>query len=126
MITQSSVAASDGAKQDTQTINVRVAKGIFEFGNAKEADNFVFKPGFGVEIVSGFDAKSSSHDVLELDHTPFHGANVNESASALLSMIDHDSFQLGHDVIILTDTHDIIDLRNTNLHSLTAKDFLLT
>src|SRR5262249_24830718 len=65
------VAASDGSLQDEQTINVEVAKGVFESGDKGVSDNFVFKPGFGLEIVGNFDASSSSYDVLELDHSLF-------------------------------------------------------
>jgi hypothetical protein len=119
------VAASDGSLQDTQAIKVQVAHGPFEFGNTGVADTFVFKPHFGLAVVSNFDATSTSHDVLELDHALFRNADPNSSPAAIFDLIEDHSFQLGHDVVIVTDTHDIIDLRNTNLHSLTAGDFLL-
>jgi hypothetical protein len=119
------VAASDGSLQDTQTIDVEVGNGAFERGNAKVADTFVFKPGFGLAIVSNFDANSPTHDVLELDHTLFCGADAHEPAGARHNLLEHHSFQVGHDVIIATDTHDLIDVRNTNLHAL-LNDVLLT
>ncbi|WP_439372686.1 putative Ig domain-containing protein [Bradyrhizobium sp. DASA03120] len=122
---QVQVAASDGGLQDTQTIKVQVARGAFEFGNANVADTFAFKSGFGLAIVSNFDAPSSNHDVLELDHALFREADPHGSAAASFDLIQHHSFQLGPDVVIITDTHDIIDLRNTNLHTLTAKEFLI-
>ncbi|WLB18870.1 putative Ig domain-containing protein [Bradyrhizobium japonicum] len=122
---QVQVAASDGSLQDTQAIKVQVARGAFEFGTANVADTFAFKPGFGLAIVSNFDATSSNHDMLELDHTLFRQADPHAAPAASFDLIQHHSFQLGSDVIILTDTHDIIDLRNTSLHSLTAQDFLL-
>ncbi|MCG2645267.1 MULTISPECIES: putative Ig domain-containing protein [Bradyrhizobium] len=120
------VAASDGGIQDTQAINVQVAKGGFESGNANIADTFVFKPGFGLDIVNNFDATSSNHDVLELDHSLFHQADPHASTAATFDLILHHSFQVGPDVAIVTDTLNIIDLRNTTLHSLSAKDFILT
>ena len=123
---QVKVAASDGTLQDTQTINVQVAKGVFESGNTNVADTFVFKPEFGLAIVNNFDAKSATHDVLGLDHRLFRNADIHASSEEIMDLIDHHSFQFGRDVIIVTDTFDVIDLRNTNLHSLTAKDFLLT
>jgi hypothetical protein len=123
---QVTVAASDGAQQDTQAINIKVANSILEFGNDKTADNFVFKPHFGLEIVSGFDATSSVHDVLELDHSLFKGATAGESGNASLALIADHSLQLGHDLFIFTDSHDVIDLRNTNIHNLSSHDFLIT
>jgi hypothetical protein len=120
------VSASDGSLQDTQAINVQVAKGVFEAGNAHVADNFVFKPGFGLEIVSNFDATSANHDVLELDHALFRQSDPHASSQAIFDLIEHHSFQLGSDVIIVADNFNLIDLRNTNLHALTPKDFLLT
>jgi hypothetical protein len=122
---QVTVAASDGNLEDTQAIKVQVAKGVIESGNPNLADTFVFKPDFGLAIVANFDAKSSNHDVIEFDHALFRHADIHASPEAALDLIEHHSFQLGSDVIIFTDTHDLIDLRNTNLHSLTAKDFLV-
>jgi putative Ig domain-containing protein/glycoside hydrolase-like protein/cadherin domain-containing protein/HYR domain-containing protein len=119
------VAASDGSLHDSQTLKVQVARGAFECGNKNEADTFVFKPGFGLAVVSNFDANYTNHDVLELDHELFHHAKVGSASGDAFDLIKHHSFQLGHDTIIVTDTHEIIDLHNTQLHSLSAKDFLL-
>ena len=123
---QVAVAASDGSLQDTQTIKVQVANGPFAFGNPGMADTFVLKPHFGIEIVDHFDAASPWHDVLELDHALFRNANADASPAETFNLIYNHSFQFGPDVVIVTDTHDIIDLRNTDLHKLTAGDFLLT
>jgi hypothetical protein len=120
------VAASDGSLQDTQAVKVHVAKGVMEFGNPEAADTFVFKPHFGLAIVNNFDAGSPAHDVLELEHTLFRHADANMSPAALLKLIEGHSFQFGRDTVIFTDTHDIIDLRNTSLHNLTAHDFVVT
>ena len=122
---QVTIAASDGSLQDTQAIKVQVANGPFESGNTAVADTFEFGPNFGLAIVNNFDATSSHHDVLELDHALFRHADVNMSAKALQDLIDSHSFQLGHDTVIVTDTHDVIDLRNFELHKLTAGDFHL-
>ena len=120
-----SVAASDGSLKDAQTINVKVAYGPFAFGNSGISDTFVFKPHFGLEIVGNFDANSPTHDVLELDQTLFRNTNP-ESALTIFDLVKDHSFQFGHDVLIITDTHDIIDLRNTNLHNLVASDFFVS
>lgn len=119
------VAASDGSLQDTQAIKVQVANGPFETGNSGVADTFVFKPSFGLAIVSKFDAASANHDVLELDHELFRNADAHMTASAIQELIQNHSFQFGPDVVIVTDTRDFIDLRNTDLHKLTAGDFLI-
>jgi hypothetical protein len=120
------VAASDGSLKDTQSITVHAANGPREFGTPGIADTFVFKPHFGLAVVNNFDATSPVHDVLELDHALFHNAAANAPPAAILNLVEAHSYQLGRDVIIVTDTHDIIDLRNTSLHSLTAHDFILT
>lgn len=101
------MAASDGGPQDTQTINVQVARGLFESGNTNVADTFVFKPGFGLAVVKNFDATSSSHDVIELDHALFRGTDPHASPVATLDLIQHHSYQLGPDVIIVTDTREL-------------------
>ena len=77
----SGASISDGQLQDTQTINVKVADGVFEKGNSGVADNFVFKSHFGLEIVNGFDPASSSRDVIELDHSLFKGATVRRRST---------------------------------------------
>lgn len=119
------VAASDGSLQDTQTIKVKVADGVFESGNAGVADTFVFKPHFGLEIVSNFDATSPPHDILEFDHALFSNVRPDATPSAIFDAVKAHSFQLGSDVVIVTDTHDIIDLRNTDRHNLVVGDFVL-
>jgi len=120
---QVTVSASDGKLQDAQTINVQVARGPFESGNPGVSDTFVFNPHFGLAIVDKFDTQ---HDVLELDHLLFRHADANMTASQIPDLIQNHSFQIGHDVVIITDTHDVIDLRNTSLHTLNAHDFVLT
>ena len=123
---QVTVAASDGSLRDTQAIAVHVANGPLEFSNPGVADTFVFKTHFGLEVVNNFDPTSANHDVIQFDHSLFHNADVNASPGAILNLIQDHSYQLGRDLFIVTDTHDVIDLRNTSLHSLTAHDFILT
>jgi hypothetical protein len=123
---QVTVAASDGNLKDTQAIAVHVANGPLEFSNPGVADTFVFKPHFGLTVVDNFDPTSPNHDVIQFDHALLHNADINASPAATLNLVENHSFQLGHDIVIVTDTHDVIDLRNTNLHSLTAHDFILT
>jgi hypothetical protein len=123
---QVTVAASNGNLKDTQAIAVHVANGPLEFSSPGAADTFVFKPHFGLAVVNNFDPTSPNHDVIQFDHTLFHNADVNASPAAILNLIDDHSYQLGRDVVIVTDTHDVIDLRNTSLHSLTGHDFIMT
>jgi hypothetical protein len=122
---QVTVAGSDGNLQDTQAIKVQIAEGPFEFGNTGVADTFVFQPHFGLDIISNFDATSAAHDLLQLDHNLFRHTDPNASTSAIFDLVKDHSFQIGHDVVVVTDTHDVIDLKNTNLYSLTAHDFAL-
>ena len=122
---QVTVAASDGTLQDTQSIKVQVANAPFEFGNTGVADTFVFKPHFGLAIVSNFDTTSPAYDVLDLDHNLFRGVSVNTSPADVLALVEHHSFQVGHDLVVVTDTHDVIDLINTNLNNLSAHNFTL-
>ena len=98
---QVTVSASDGKLQDAQTINVQVARGPFESGNPGVSDTFVFNPHFGLAIVDKFDTQ---HDVLELDHLLFRHADASMTASEVLDLIQSHSFQIGHDVAIVTDT----------------------
>jgi hypothetical protein len=55
----------------------------------------------------------------------FRHTDPTASTAAIFGLIEDHSFQLGHDVVIVTDSLDVIDLRNTSLHSLTAHDFAL-
>ena len=120
---QVTVAASDGSLQDTQAINVQIAKGLFELGNAGVADTFEFAPHFGLALVEHFDATSPAHDVLDFDHRLFRNADPDASPDAAFNLIAHHSFQFGHNVVIVTDTFDTIVLRNIGLQDLTASDF---
>ncbi|WP_218037614.1 putative Ig domain-containing protein, partial [Reyranella soli] len=120
---QVSVAASDGKLSDTQTLNVSVANGPCMVGHSGAQDTFVFKSHSGLEIVKGFDASASLHDVLELDHSLFCGADPHASASEMFELVRSHSFQLGRDVIIVTDSHEIIDLQNVAMKQLTADSF---
>jgi hypothetical protein len=69
--------------------------------HAGTADTFVFKPYFSLEIVKGFQAKGSNHDVIELDRSLFHGADPNASAAAMFDLVKSHSFQIGRDVVIV-------------------------
>jgi hypothetical protein len=79
-----------------------------------------------LEVVTGFDSTSSSHDVIEFDHSLFKGATAGESGNAALALVADHSLQLGHDLFIFTDSRDVIDLRGTNVHNLTSHDFIIT
>ncbi|GEP61038.1 putative Ig domain-containing protein [Reyranella soli] len=120
---QVTVEASDGNLTDTQQIDVSVGNGLFMKGHAGEVDTFVFTSHFGLEIVKGFDATGPNQDVLELDHSLFHGADPNASASSMFELVKDHSFQLGRDVVIVTDTHEVIDLQNVRLSQLSADCF---
>jgi hypothetical protein len=86
----------------------------------------VFKSHFGLAIVNGFDPASSNHDVIELDHSLFHGATPGESGNAALQLITDHSIQLGHDLLVFTNDRDVIDLKGINIHNLTSHDFIIT
>jgi hypothetical protein len=117
------VAASDGNLKDTQSILVEVAKGPFASGNSGVSDTFVFKSGFGLAVVTNFDATSSNHDVLELDHSLFRHAHADMSQAEVFQLVENHGFQIGPDVVIVTDNFNVIDLRNTSLQKLSANDF---
>jgi hypothetical protein len=71
------------------------ANGVFESGNTNATHTFVFKSGVGLAIIDNFDAKSSSHDVIELDRSLFRQADTHASPQAVLDLIQHHSVQLG-------------------------------
>ena len=109
------VAKDSSGLSTSQAITVKVGTEFGEIhklvGNAGVTDTFVFKPGFGADIVQGFQTNgtpATPHSVLELDHALFHGAFAGETGSALDALISSHSWQVGRDTVIHTDTHEII------------------
>jgi hypothetical protein len=125
-----SVLTQDGnGSVDSHAFTVGVTlpqQTITDQGTPKVADTFVFPANFGLGVVNGFDPGSARHDVIDLDHALLNGSTPGESgAAALAAVLDH-SLQLGRDLYIIGDTHDIIELTNTNAHNLTSHDFFIT
>ena len=122
---QVAVAASDGSLQDTQTIKVQVTKPASPR-----------KPGHGGYVRAQTPLRDRNRRPFRRGVTVARRAGARPCtvpqrecrrfASGTFNLIYNHSFQFGPDVVIVTDTHDIIDLRNTDLHKLTAGDFLLT
>jgi Ca2+-binding RTX toxin-like protein len=119
---QVEVVASDGQLQDNQTIEVQVARGPFANGNSGVSDTFVFDKHLDLEIVSNFDA---AQDVLEFDHRMFRHLDAKASSSELLDVVKDHSFQIGCDLAILTDSRDLIYLRDTSIQELTSGNLVL-
>lgn len=99
----------------TQTVTVDVAHAHLMVGTGA-ADNFVFQPHFGFEVVQNFDP---NHDVLQFNNTIF--ANAQD-------LLAH-AKQVQNDVVI-TDSlgnnghgHDTITLTGVHLAALNASDF---
>jgi Ca2+-binding RTX toxin-like protein len=76
------------------------------------ADTFVFPPNFGNETITNFDVP---HDTMQLPHSEF--ANV----AAVLA----DIHQVGANVEIAPDVHDVITLNNLSAAQLHASNFHL-
>jgi Ca2+-binding RTX toxin-like protein len=85
----------------------------------KDADVFVFRPGFGADVITDFAAAGTAHDALELTG-PFHSLADLQAAHAIS--------QLGTDTVITLNSDpahlDQITLRGVALNTLTADHFL--
>ena len=79
------------------------------------SDTFVFKPGFGNDVVTDLKVTGLVHDLIELDHSMFaQFATVQQLlASAQVA-------QVGADVVVTADTDDMITLQNASLATLRA------
>ena len=87
-------------------------------GGPGAADTFVFKAGFGHDVVQGFQAAGANHGVIHFDPAIFADA-----ASALAA-----AHQSGGDVQIVdpTNTGNTLVLSALDVHTLTASDFHIT
>jgi hypothetical protein len=89
-------------------------------------DNFVFRPGFGADII----ANAKSTDTIELDGFS-SVASINELQMALNDVKTGHAQPLfqetadGHDVVISLDNHDTITLQNVQLANLNASNFII-
>jgi Ca2+-binding RTX toxin-like protein len=77
------------------------------------SDTFAFGANFGKDVIAAFDTAASSHDIIQFDHTIFADFNAVQAHMT----------QSGHDVIIMLDANDTIDIRNATASHLTADDF---
>ena len=83
-------------------------------------DTFVFKPGFGSDVVTDFSAAGANHDVLDLSMSGYATFTALQAAGALA--------QVSADVVITLNpldptTSDKITLKTVNLSTLDATDF---
>ena len=78
------------------------------------SDTFVFHLGDGKDTISDFAASGSDHDIIQLD------PDLVRDWSDLLSK----SAQSGSDVVITSNSNDIITLKNVVLSSLIEEDFV--
>jgi hypothetical protein len=77
-----------------------------------DAETFVFEADLGSNTANNF---APGADVLQFSQSMF------ASASALLA----DTRQVGSDVVIAFDPHDVVTLHNVQLANLHASDFLI-
>ena len=82
------------------------------FNAGSGTDTFIFKPGFGNDVINNFNV---DQDTITLDHTMFSQfANVQELlASSQVA-------QAGGDVVITVDGNNTITLHNMSLTTLQA------
>lgn len=93
-----------------ETINVGPASDLVTVlgGN----DTFVFGSNLGKDVITGFQATGSSHDVLQFSHNTF---------SNFASVLAH-AAQVGSDVVITADAADVVTLKNVHITSLQSND----
>ena len=101
--------------QTIQAVNYDDAsRQVFLTGGAGP-DTFVFRPGFGNNVITNFTVDGVDHDFLELEHDMFsHFATVEDLlASAQVA-------QVGANVVITHDASDTLTLQNVSLTTLRA------
>lgn len=86
----------------TQALTVKVAAGGVMTGTAGVVDTFVFKPGFGSDVVTNFSATGARHGVLELDHALVAGAAAGETGADLAAYLTTHTTQAGADSYLHT------------------------
>ncbi|WP_431310711.1 DUF4214 domain-containing protein [Labrys miyagiensis] len=79
-------------------------------------DTFVFKPSFGLDTVTGYQASGTGADQINIDHTVF---------ADWATLLSHTT-QSGTDTIITADASDKITLKNTTVASLQQSNFHFT
>ena len=104
----------------SQALTVQINTNGIMTGTVGVADTFVFKPGFGADLVQNFQLTGANHGILELDHAMFAGAVAGESGAPLLALLTSHSVQSGTDTVIHTDTSGAIDLAHVARTALLA------
>ena len=78
-------------------------------------DFYVFRAGFGVDVITDFTPGNSAHDTIQI-------AGLGQTYTSLMSH----AVQTGADVVITIDANDKLTLQNVVLGSLTSADFVFT
>lgn len=87
--------------------------GVADLFTSAGGDTFVFKAGFGQDVIKGFRAgEGAGHDVIRIDHA---------LAADLAHLVIQD---VGQNAVITLGAHDTITLANVHAAQLTAHDFL--
>lgn len=87
--------------------------GVADLFTSAGGDTFVFKAGFGQDVIKGFRAgEGAGHDVIQIDHA---------LAADLAHLVIQD---VGQNAMITLGAHDTITLTNVHAAQLTAHDFL--
>jgi Ca2+-binding RTX toxin-like protein len=76
-------------------------------------DVFVFRPGFGNDVITTFDDSPTANDIIDISSSIFANFAAVQAASA----------QVGADVVITASPTDTITLKNYTLANLGADDF---
>jgi hypothetical protein len=92
-------------------------KGDDTLSGGADSDRFVFKTNYDADVITDFDAKGQSHDVLDL-----RGLNSIKDFAALAH---HHMVQDGHDVVINGGHGDTITLEGVKINALVEHDFLI-
>ncbi|MEW9309937.1 beta strand repeat-containing protein [Labrys neptuniae] len=117
-------AISDGTVNIGNAISVSVtgSNNTINFGHGGAVtvsgsnETFVFKPSFGLDTVTGYQASGIGADQINIDHSVF---------ADWATLLSHTA-QSGSDVIITADASDKITLKNTTVASLDQNNFHFT
>jgi serralysin len=83
-------------------------------------DTFVFKAGFGTDIITNFAASDVNHDILQLSRSMFPAGTTADSLLNAPPTAPAHAQQVGANVVITADAHDQITLNNVLLTTLKA------
>ena len=93
-----------------ETINVGPANDLVTVLGG--SDTFAFGSSLGNDVITGFQATGSSHDILQFSHNTF---------SNFAAVLAH-AAQVGSNVVITVDAADTVTLTNVHLSSLQKND----